>query len=138
MKSATALSISLLVLSCAHTGLVAAAERQFDCTVTFAHAVADNGDVVTDTPHLKSLIGSHFTVERKSGEIRGGYFISNDSFGDIRVFNSPSTNTYYVVSISRGSHVSVSYLYIGNHRSSSTKPFSYSGNGDQVFSGFCR
>ncbi|MFN7222094.1 MAG: hypothetical protein ACK5UX_15830, partial [Burkholderiales bacterium] len=55
----------------------AAANPTFECTVTSVHAVAEDGSVVTDTEHLKKQIGSRFSVDKKSGAIRGSYFLDN-------------------------------------------------------------
>ena len=49
----------------------------FECKVTSVHAVSEDGEIINDTEHLKEQIGSTFSVERKSGKIRGGYFINN-------------------------------------------------------------
>jgi len=109
----------------------------FECTVTSVHAVAQDGKIVNDTEFLKKQIGSTFSVERSSGEIRGGYFINNKSSETINVINEPLDNSYYVISISHGPIRMVGYLYIANHRKWSQKPFTYTSSGEYVYSGYC-
>lgn len=127
------LSILLLLTPC----LSFAGVDSFECTVTSVHAVSEDGKIVSDTEHLKSQIGSTFSVERSSGEIRGGYFINNKSSKTISVINEPSDNSYYVISTSHGPIRMVGYLYIANHRKWSQKPFTYTGSGEYVYSGYC-
>ena len=110
----------------------------FQCTVTSVQAVADDGKIVSDTTHLKSQIGSKFTVNKRNGEIRGGYFINNEHSQEIKVTNEPSTNSFYVTTISHGPIRMVGYLYIGNHRKSETKPFIYTNSGEYIYYGFCK
>lgn len=109
----------------------------FECTVTSVHAISEDGEIVTDTEHLKSQIGSTFSVERSSGAIRGGYFINNKSSETINVINVPLNNSYYVISTSHGPIRMVGYLYIANHRKRPQKPFTYTGSGEYVYSGYC-
>ncbi len=109
----------------------------FECTVTSVHAVSEDGELVTETGHLKKQIGSTFSVERKSGEIRGGYFINNRPSKTVEVINEPDSNSYYVVSKSHGPYVAVGYLYVANHRKWLKKPFTYTSSGEYVYSGFC-
>ena len=109
----------------------------FECTVTATHAVSQEGEIISDTEHLKKQIGSTLSVERSNGAIRGGYFINNKSSETINVINEPSDNSYYVISISHAPIKMVGYLYIANHRKWSQKPFTYTGSGEYVYSGFC-
>ena len=115
-----------------------AANTHFDCTVTSMHAIAEDGSVVTETEHLKKQIGSRFLVEKKSGAIRGGYFINNEHSKEIRVTNSPPDNSYYVVTVSHGPIVMIGYLHIGNHRKGTQKPFTYTSSGEYIYYGYCR
>ena len=109
----------------------------FECTVTSVHAVSENGEIVTDTEHLKNQIGSTFSVERKSGEIRGGYFINNRYSKTVEIINEPNDNSYYVISKSHGPYVFFGYLYIANQREWRRKPFTYTTRGEYVYSGYC-
>ena len=109
----------------------------FECTVTTVHSVSQKGEIISDTEHLQKQIGSTFSVQRDSGEIRGGYFINNKSSKKINVVNQPTDNSYYVISISHGPLISVGYLYIANHRKWPQKPFTYTGSGEYVYSGNC-
>lgn len=109
----------------------------FECTVTSVRAVSEDGVIVNDTEHLKSQISSTFSVERKGGEIRGGYFINNKASDSIEVINEPKDNSFYVISKSHGQNVSVGYLYVANHRKWLKKPFTYTGSGEYVYSGYC-
>lgn len=114
-----------------------AGNDSFECTVTSVHAVSEDGELVTETEHLKKQIGSTFSVERTSGEIRGGYFINNKPSKTVEVINEPDGNSYYVVSKSHGPYVSVGYLYIANHRKWLKKPFTFTSSGEYVYSGYC-
>jgi hypothetical protein len=118
-------------------GSVMADSPFFECITTAVHDISEAGEIVTDTAHLKSQVGSKFRVHKTSGAIQGGYFINNESSKEIRVINSPTENTYYVISVSNGPYVSVGYLYIGNHRNGPQKPFTYTSSGAYVYSGFC-
>ena len=125
--------ILLLTLS----GSVFADTGRFECVVTYLHTVVSDGTIVDDTDYLKNQIGSTFYVDRKSGAIRGGYFISNEYSETISVTNEPTNNSYYVVSISHGPIRTVGYLYIAIHRKWNQKPFTYTGAGEYVYSGYC-
>jgi len=109
----------------------------FECTVTSVHSVSQKGKIVSDTEHLKKQIGSTFSVDRSKGTIRGGYFINNRYSETINVINEPSDNSYYVISISHAPIRMVGYLYIANHRKWHQKPFTYTGSGEYVYSGYC-
>ena len=109
----------------------------FECTVTSVHAVAEDGEIVSDTEHLKKQIGSTFSVERNSGVIRGGYFINNRASKSIEVINEPQENSYYVITKSHGPYISVGYLFVANHRKWIKKPFTYTRSGEYVYSGYC-
>ena len=126
----------LLVFSGSFAGSAATGNR-FDCVVTSVHSVASDGKIVNDTKHLKSQIGSTFYVERESGAIRGGYLINNEYSESVSVTNEPTDNSYYVVSTSHGPIKMVGYLYIANHRKWNQKPFTYTGAGEYVYSGYC-
>lgn len=110
----------------------------FECKVTSVHVVSKQGEIVMDTDHLKKQIGSTFSVERRTGEIRGGYFINNKSAAEIKVINDPVDNSYYVISISHGPIKMVGYLYVANHRKWQRKPFTYTPSGEYVYSGYCK
>ena len=114
-----------------------AGAESFECTVTSVHAVSQEGSIIHDAEHLKKQIGSTFSVERSSGAIRGGYFINNKSSKTINVINEPLDDSYYVISISHGPIKMVGYLYIANHRKWQQKPFTYTGSGEYVYSGYC-
>jgi hypothetical protein len=131
-------TIALALCAPFAANLVSAGEISFDCTVTSAHAIAESGEVIADTPHLKSQVGARFTVDRKSGAIRGNYFINNAHSKETRVINSPQENTYYVLTVSHGPTVMAGYLYIGNHRGGAQKPFVYTSSGSYIYVGFCR
>ena len=81
---------------------VAAGSARFDCTVTSVHAISEQGEVVTDTDHLKKQVGSKFSVDRRTGAIRGGYFINNEYSKETNVINDPADNSYYAVTTSHG------------------------------------
>ena len=130
-------AILLLAFSGSAIGSVATGDR-FDCVVTAAHSVTADGIIVDDTRHLKSQIGSTFYVERETGAIRGGYFINNENSETVSVTNEPSNNSYYVVSTSHGPIKMVGYLYIANNRKWNQKPFTYTGAGEYVYSGYCK
>lgn len=127
----------LMVLVLAMTGASAAFARGFNCTVVSAHAVSDTGQVVADTEHLQSQVGSTFTVDQESGAIAGDYFINNAHSRSIEVVNEPQSNSLYVISRSHGPYEMVGYLYIGKHRSEPTKPFIYTSSGEYIYTGFC-
>ena len=129
----TKFAIILSLLPC----LSFAGIDSFECTVTSVHVVSEDGEIVTETEHLKKQIGSTFSVERKSGEIRGGYFINNRPSKNVEVINEPNNNSYYAVSKSHGPYVTVGYLYIANHRKWLKKPFTYTSSGEYVYSGYC-
>ena len=134
MNSMLKLTATIFILSpCIAYSSVAS----FECTVTSVHAVSQEGKIVTDTDHLKKQIGSTFSVERNSGEIRGGYFINNRSSEKIIVINEPEDNSYYIISISHPPIKMVGYLYIANHRKWSKKPFTYTSAGEYIYSGYC-
>lgn len=116
---------------------VAAGPARFDCTVTSVHAISEQGEVVTDTDHLKKQVGSKFSVDRRTGAIRGGYFINKEYSKETRVINDPADNSYYAVTTSHGPVVMVGYLYIGNHRKSARKPFAYTSSGEYIYYGYC-
>ena len=128
---------NLVVFALSMTVAPAAFASSFNCSVVSAHAVADTGQVVTDTEHLQSQVGSTFTVNQETGTIAGGYFINNAHSRSIDVVNEPQNNSLYVISRSHGPHEMVGYLYIGKHRSASTKPFIYTSSGEYIFTGFC-
>lgn len=127
----------LAVFSLLFPHLSLASVDSFECTVTTVHSVSQKGEIINDTEHLQKQIGSTFSVQRDSGEIRGGYFINNKSSKTINVVNQPTDNSYYVISISHGPVISVGYLYIANHRKWPQKPFTYTGSGEYVYSGYC-
>ena len=127
------LTIILLILS----GSAIADTQRFECVVTYVHFVVADGTIVDDPDYLKNQIGSTFYVERKSGAIRGGYFITNEHSETISVTNEPTNNSYYVVSISYGPIRTVGYLYIAIHRKWNQKPFTYTGTGEYIYSGYC-
>ena len=118
--------------------LGSAGTNTFECTVTSVHAVSENGEIVRNTDHLKKQIGSTFSVERSTGEIRGGYFINNKSSEKIKVVNEPVDNSYYVISTSHGPIKMVEYLYVANHRKWRQKPFTYTSSGEYIYSGYCK
>ena len=132
MKKASTTSILLLIPCLGFSGV-----DSFECTVTSVHGVSEDGNIVTHTDHLRKQIGSTFSVERKSGEIRGGYFINNKPSKTVEVVNEPDDNAYYVISKSHGPYVSAGYLYVANHRKSLKKPFTYTSSGEYVYSGYC-
>ena len=82
------LTIILLILS----GSAIADTQRFECVVTYVHFVVADGTIVDDPDYLKNQIGSTFYVERKSGAIRGGYFITNEHSETISVTNEPTNN----------------------------------------------
>lgn len=129
----TVFTIVLLLFPC----LSFAGVDSFECTVTSVNTVSEDGEIVTDTEDLKKQIGSTFSVERKSGEIRGGYFINNKPSKTVEVINEPNDNSYYAISKSHGPYVSVGYLYIANHRKWLKKPFTYTSSGEYMYSGYC-
>jgi hypothetical protein len=137
MRIASAFAAGSLLLI-APWGSVMADSLFFECITTAVHDISEAGEIVTDTAHLRSQVGSKFRVLKTSGDIQGGYFINNESSREVRVINSPSENAYYVISVSHGPYVSVGYLYIGNHRRGPQKPFTYTSGGAYVYSGFCR
>ena len=109
----------------------------FECTVTSVQAISESGEVISDTDHLKNQVGSTFSVDRSSGEIRGGYFINNKNSKSIAVTNEPKSNAFYVVSTSHGPNVLLSYLYVGNNREANQKPFMYTSSGQYIYMGHC-
>ena len=117
--------------------LSVAGTGSFDCKVVSVHSVTAEGTLLTEAEHLKGQIGSTFSVERSSGEIRGGQFINNRASEAIRVVNEPVDNSYYVISTSHGPAKSISYLYIANYRKWLQKPFTYTGSGEYIYSGYC-
>ena len=127
------LAIILLILS----GSAIADTQRFECVVTYVYSVVSDGTIVDDTDRLKNQIGSTFYVERKSGAIRGNYFITNEYSETVSVTNEPANNSYYVVSVSYGPVRTVGYLYIAIHRKWNQKPFTYTGEGEYVYSGYC-
>lgn len=110
----------------------------FECVVTSVHAVSAIGELVTETDHLKKQAGSTFSVERATGAIRGGYFINNRHSAHVEVVNTPTENSYYVISKSHGPRKMVGYLYIANYRKWAQKPFTYTASGEYVYSGYCQ
>jgi len=112
--------------------------KSFACKVTSVHAVSENGDIVNDTDHLKSQIGSTFNVDRKTGKvISKNKFLGSEAKKSIDVINEPDKNSYYAVYKSYGPYKMVGYLYIANHRSWNKKPFTYTSAGEYVYSGYC-
>lgn len=128
------LATFLLLIPC----LSYAGVDSFECTVTSVHCVSEKGEIVSDTEHLKKQIGSKFSVVRSSGAIRGSHYISNEAHESIKAINAPSDNSYYVISISYGPIRRVGYLYIANYRKWLQKPFTYTGDGEYVYSGYCK
>ena len=68
----------IIILLLTFSGSVFADTDRFECVVTYLYTVVSDGTIVDDTDYLKNQIGSTFYVDRKSGVIRGGYFISNE------------------------------------------------------------
>jgi hypothetical protein len=120
------------------TTLSTAAQESFSCEVTAVQAVGDKGEVVSHTDHLRNQVGTKFSVHKKTGAIRGGYFITNEHSQTTVVTNEPTSNTFYVTTTSYGPIRMVGYLYIGNHRTSATKPFLYTSSGEYIYVGFCQ
>lgn len=127
----------IAILLLAFSGTAFAGNSTFECHVISVHVISNNGNIIQDTEHLKKQIGSTFSVERSTGEIRGGYFINNRSVESIEVINEPLNNSYYVISKSFGPYRTIGYLYIANHRKWSQKPFTYTSAGEYIYSGYC-
>ena len=136
-----------------------AGQIYFDCTVKLVHVIAENGEMITNTKHLRSQIGSTFTVDRNTGVVRGtnppsgsGY-LDNSSFEKITVTNEPFDGPYYVVfkrdAIDGLFSATVGYLYIRSAAEIAARtkyydiskdelPFTYTTTGDYIYSGSCR
>ncbi len=112
--------------------------REFACKVMSVHAISENGEIVNDTEHLKSQIGSTFRVERKTGYLKSkNRFLFSEGKENIDVINQPESNSYYVVYKSYGPYKMVGYLYIADHRKWNKKPFTYTNAGEYIYSGYC-
>ena len=111
---------------------------EFDCKVLSLSELSKGGTFETGVKYQKEQIGSTFSVERKTGAIRGGFFLHNRSSKTVRVINEPQKDAYYVISESHGPFVMVSYLYIANHFDGPAKPFTYTHSGQYVYSGLCQ
>jgi len=57
-------------------------------------------------------MGSAFSVEQNSGANRGGNFVNSPASKTIEVTNEPEDNSYYVITKSYGSYISVGFLYV--------------------------
>lgn len=110
----------------------------FDCKVMSLNELSKDGTFETGAKYQKEQIGSTFSVERKTGAIRGGYFLNNRSSKSVRVINDPEKDAFYVISESHGPFVMISYLYIANHFDGLSKPFTYTSSGQYVYSGLCQ
>ena len=110
----------------------------FDCKVLSLNELSPGGLFVSDTKDQKEQIGSTFSVDRKSGEIRGGYFLNNRTSKSIRVINEPQTDAFYVISESHGPFKMISYLYIANQANDLLKPFTYTSSGQYIYTGICQ
>jgi len=110
----------------------------FDCKVLSLSELSKGGTFEIGAKYQKEQIGSTFSVERKTGAIRGGYFLNNRSSKTVRVINEPENDAFYVISESHGPFVMVSYLYIANHFDGLAKPFIYTNSGQYVYNGLCQ
>lgn len=133
MDSRLSIFLFLLALS----SLTFGGETEFECTVTLVHAVSQQGEMVTDTDHLLSQRGSKFSVDRASGKVTGSNFLDSENSETVTVINEPTANSYYAIYESYGPIKMIGYLYIANHRTWPTKPFTYTTAGEYVYSGFC-
>lgn len=96
-----------------------------------------DGQMITSTEHLQRQVGNTFRVQRSDGSITGGDFFDSSTAEKIRVINEPEENSYYAIYESYGPNRMVGYLYIANHRSWPTKPFTYTTAGEYIYSGVC-
>ncbi|VAW77748.1 hypothetical protein MNBD_GAMMA12-3203 [hydrothermal vent metagenome] len=110
----------------------------FECTVKAVQEVSEKGEIIRGTEHLKSQIGSTFSVEKTTGEIRGGYFINNRYKKSVEVISLPAKGSYYAVSKSHGPHIEISYLYVNNFSKSIEKTFTYVVSGKWIYTGTCK
>lgn len=137
-------SLVILLLFLLPMGAFAGADS-FECKVSVAYVVSEDGALMTDTPHLKELIGSTFSVNRKSGEIRPirgsySYLLTNEWSTHTSVIDSGPGADYYVISVSWGPKISVGYLFIETFRSKTAqkqKPFTFTAGGGYFYAGLC-
>lgn len=128
----------IAVLIATSPAICEAAPDAFDCKVLSLSELSVEGTFETGAKYQKEQIGSTFSVDRKTGAIRGGYFLNNRNSKAVRVINEPGKDAFYVISESHGPFVMVSYLYIANHMDGSAKPFTYTHSGQYVYSGLCQ
>lgn len=114
-----------------------AGSETFECKVSALYELSSEGLFISDAPYQKKQVGSTFSVDRKTGAIRGGYFLNNRYHKYIRVINVPSDGDFYVISHGHGPIVQASYLYIGNNRDDLYKPFTFTSSGRYVYTGTC-
>lgn len=111
----------------------------FHCKVLSLSEVSKEGTFVSGEKYQIEQIGATFSVERKTGEIRGNYFINNLNSESVRVINGlKDDDGFYVISESGRQWVNVSYLYIANGFDGLDKPFTYTSSGQYVYTGLCR
>lgn len=67
----------------------------------------------------------------------GSNFLDSENSETVTVINEPTANSYYAIYESYGPIKMIGYLYIANHRTWPTKPFTYTTAGEYVYSGFC-
>jgi len=111
----------------------------FDCKVLSLNELSHNGSFVTNAKYQTEQIGSTFSVDRKSGEIRGGHFLNNSASESIRVINNdPAIAGFYVISQSHGPGVMISYLFINTYKDENRFSFIYTNSGQYVYTGVCQ
>jgi tricorn protease-like protein len=120
------------------TSVANAIPETFECRVLTLGELSPDGVFIVDAPYQKEQIGSTFSVDRKSGEMRGGYFLNNRNSKSVRVINEPKTDAFYVISESHGPFVMLSFLYIANQNDGASKSFTYTSSGQYVYTGICQ
>ena len=128
---------NLLLVAAFFPTLAYAGIDTFECKVTLFHEISKEGEIITNNKWSEEQVGYTFTVERKTGEIRGGYFINNRASESIEVINRSEDDAYYVISKSYGPASYVGYLFIGNYHKSIKKPFTFTTSGKYVYIGNC-
>lgn len=130
--------ILALIFFAAFPAVSAAMQVTFDCKVSSLSELSSTGMLETGARYQKEQVGSTFSVDRKTGAIRGGYFLNNHDAKSIRVINEPREGMFYVVSNYPGMISMVSYLFIANQIKEGLKPFTYTHAGRYVYTGLCQ
>ena len=108
----------------------------YDCKVLSLNELKQDSTLNTNN-NLKSSI--KFSVNQKSGEIRGDVDINNRGDESIKVIdNNPSKGGFYVISQSYGPAPMVSYLFINVYEDKEKHPFVYTLSGQYVYTGECQ